>query len=212
MDDFEDQEQGHIQEVNPFTTIWYAPSRAIRSVITYKPTYFAIIIAMLVGITDMFETAISEEFGDHMSLSVILVTLLVGGILSGVLGMVITVALSQFIGKLLGGIAKFREVFMAIGAASIPAAFTLAIYLIDLVVIGENLFVDVELSGGQVLWLLFSAFVTFVLSTWTLFLTIKSIAEAHQFSFWKGLLTFIIPVVTIFLLFFGLIFIVRLLF
>lgn len=212
MNDVEHEERETVQEMNPFKTIWYAPSATIRSVITYKPTYFAIILAILVGITDMFDTAMSEEFGNHISMPIILVILLVGGVLSGVIGMVITAGLSKFIGKLLGGIAEFREMFMAIGAAYIPAALTIVIYLIDLFIIGDKLFVDAELSVVQVLWLLFSVFATFVLSTWTMFLTIKAIAEAHRFSFWKGLLTFVIPVVTIFFLFLGFIFMILLLF
>ncbi len=212
MRNIEHYEQEEIQEVNPWKTIWYSPRAAIRSVIEFKPTSFAIILAAIVGMTEIFDKAISEELGETMAMPLILLIALIGGAISGVIGLVVTAGLSTLIGKLFGGVARFKEMFMAIGAAYIPAALSIVIYVIDLLILGEKLFIDVDISVFQALWLVFSAFLTVVLSIWMLFLTIKAIAVAHRFSFWKGLFTYIIPSIAIFLLLIGFIFMIFLFF
>lgn len=182
-----------VEEVNPLTAIWYAPRKAMRSVIEYKPTSFVLTLAILYGITEMFDEAIGEEYGETLSLLPILLIILIGGALSGIIGLAITAGLSAVIGRWFGGTGYFKEMFKAISAAYIPVAFSIIIYLFHLIFVGAAIFVEVEISFAQSIWLLFGGLITIVLSFWTLVLTFIAIAEVHKFSIWRAIATYIIP-------------------
>lgn len=205
-------DEERIKEVNPFKTIWYAPRETFQSVIEYKPIRFAIVLAILFGMTEVFDEAISEEFGKHLSMTPILLITLLGGALSGIIGLAITAGLSTLIGKLFGGVGRFKEMFMAIGAAYIPVALSIVIYILHLLIVGEALFIDIDMSIVQAIWLIFSGVLTIVLSFWTLILTVLAISEVHRFSVWRALVTYIIPAVLLVLLLLLFIFFIALVF
>lgn len=77
--------------------------------------------------------------------------------------------------------------------------------VLDVLFLGEKLFIDAVLSPFQIGWLLLSAFFVFILAVWSFFLMIKAVAEAYQFSSWKGLLTLIIPAAVILVLVLGIV-------
>lgn len=197
------------KEVNPWKTIWYAPRAAIRSVIDYKPMMFAIVLAILVGVTNILDRAIGKNLGEQMATPVVWLLILIGGTISGIVSWIVFSGIMTVIGKMFGGTAKFKEMAMAIGAAYIPSALTVIIYLLDVIFLGQKLFIEADITMFQITWLLLSSFMTIILSFWTIFLMIKAIAEAHHFSSWKGFFTLIIPTVllTIVLVIIGFLFV-----
>lgn len=186
-----------IEEVNPWTSIWIAPRKAIRSAITHKKTQLAFILAMIYGITSFLDRAIGDNLGDSMPFLLVLVIALVGGAIGGLIGWWILSGLASLIGKWLGGVGTYEEMKIAVGVSYIPVALSGVLYVFDLLFLGTSLFQDVEVAVFQVFWLLFSASIGVVFSFWSIFILIKGVAEAHRFSSWKALLTLVLPFIVL---------------
>ena len=184
-----------MEEMNPWTLVWTAPRKAVRSAITNNKAQLAFILAMIFGITSFFDRAIGRNLGDTFPFLLVLVMTLVGGAIGGLLGWWILSGISFFIGKWLGGTGTYEEMKIAVGISYIPVALTGVLYVLDLLILRTSLFKDVEVSVFQALWLLFSASIGVVFSFWSIFIVIKGVAEAHRFSSWKALLTLVLPFV-----------------
>lgn len=183
--------------LNPWTSVWIRPRAAVRSAISNKPMKFAIILASIAGVAQLLDRAMNKNLGDSMStMMVLLLAILVGPIL-GLLGWWISSGVTYLVGKWIGGIGSFADMKMAVGVSYIPIVLSLALYILDLLFLGDSLFRDVEIPIFQFLWLLFSAFCSLVLTVWGVVILIKGIAEVHLFSSWKGLLTLVIPFVAL---------------
>ena len=184
---------GH--EVNPWTSIWIKPRATVRSAISNKPMKFAIILASIAGVTQLLDRAMDKDLGDSMSTMAILLLAILAGPILGLIGWWISSGVAYIVGKWVGGIGSFEEMKMAVGLSSIPIVVSIGLYLLDLLFLGDALFMDVEVSMFQFLWLLFSVICSAVLSVWSIVILIKGIAEVHLFSSWKAVLTLIIPFV-----------------
>lgn len=184
---------GHV--VNPWTSIWIKPRATVRSAISNKPMRFAIILASIAGVTQLLDRAMNKNLGDSMSTMAILLLAILAGPILGLIGWWISSGVAYIVGKWVGGIGSFEEMKMAVGLSSIPIVVSVGLYLLDLLFLGDALFMDVEVSMFQFLWLLFSVICSAVLSVWSIVILIKGIAEVHLFSSWKAVLTLIIPFV-----------------
>lgn len=188
-----ENEPASVDELNPWTAIWSTPRKAIRSAINYPNTKLVMILVIVAGIINILDRAVGENLGDTMPFILILLLALVGGAIGGLIGWWILAGLMTFIGKLFGGLGTYKEMKIAVGISYIPMALSGIVYIFDVLFLGSSLFMDVEISVFQVIWLLFSSSIGLVLSFWSLFILIKGIAEVHRFSSWKGLLTLLIP-------------------
>lgn len=187
-----------IEEMNLWTTIWIAPRKAVRFAIDYDKKKLAMILIVITGIINFLGRAIGDNLGDSMPFLLILVLALVGGTIAGFIGWWILSGLATLIGKWLGGAGTYEEMKIAVGISYIPIAFSGVLYIFDLLFLGSSLFMDVEISMFQAIWLLFSSSIDVVLSCWSMFILIKGVAEAHRFSSWKSLLTLILPFIILF--------------
>lgn len=188
-----ESKQDMIEEVNLWSTIWIAPRKAIRSAIDYDKKKLSMMLIVIVGIINFLDRAIGQNLGDSIPFLLILVLALVGGTIAGFIGWWILSGLATFIGKWLGGVGTYEEMKIAVGISYIPIAFSGVLYIFDVLFLGQSLFMNVEVSVFQVIWLLFSSSIGVVLSCWSMFILIKGVAEAHRFSSWKSLLTLILP-------------------
>lgn len=195
MENTYENEPAPMEEMNPWTLVWTAPRKAVRSAITNNKAQLAFILAMIFGITSFFDRAIGRNLGDTFPFLLVLVMTLVGGAIGGLLGWWILSGISYFVGKWLGGTGTYEEMKIAVGISYIPVALTGVLYVLDLLILRTSLFKDVEVSVFQALWLLFSASIGVVFSFWSIFIVIKGVAEAHRFSSWKALLTLVLPFV-----------------
>lgn len=195
---------------NVWASIWIAPRATIRAAIEGNMMRLAFILIAISGVIRFLDQAIAKNLGDTVPFLLILVLALIAGPLLGLLGWVIGASLITWVGKWFGGLGTYREMKIALGLSNIPMAFALAAYCLDVVVLRQALFMDVEISIVQALWLLLSASITAVLGGWSAFMGIKAVAEVHRFSSWLALLTLLILafilVVIIFVIVFILIF------
>lgn len=185
------------EKLNPWLTIWYAPRATIRSAINYRNSKLLVFLAIIYGIARTFVFAINREFGEQMSLWLILLFILVIGTISGVIFWYIYSAINYYVGKIFHGKGTFDEMCTAMAIAFVPHAVIVILYVLGVVFLGEKLFYDATLSTIQTGWHSFSACFAFVLLYWSIFLAIKGIAEVHQFSSWIGLFTISLPVIIV---------------
>ncbi|MEI3613874.1 Yip1 family protein [Pseudogracilibacillus sp. SO30301A] len=193
------------EKLNPWLTIWYAPRATMRSAINYRNSKLLIFLAIMAGITEFFDRAISDNLGVHMNFWVVLLMIIVVGGIIGIISWFIWSAINYYVGKLLKGKGTYDEMRVAMAISFIPFAISVIFCFLDVLFLREKLFTNAVLSPFQIGWLLLSAFFVFILAVWSFFLMIKAVAEAHQFSSWKGLLTLIIPAAVIFVLVLGIV-------
>ena len=188
-----------VDELNPWMAIWGTPRKAIRSAINYPNIQLVMQLVVVAGIINILDRAVGKNLGDKMPFLLVLLLALVGGAIAGFIGWWILAGLMTFIGKWFGGLGTYKEMKIAVGISYIPMAISGILYIFDVLFLGTSLFMDVEISVFQVLWLLFSSSIGLVLSFWSLFILIKGIAEVHRFSSWKGLLTLFMPFIILML-------------
>ncbi|MCG7334541.1 YIP1 family protein [Sporosarcina sp. ACRSM] len=186
------------EDLNVWTSIWIRPRETVRYAIDNKSMKFALILVLISGVFDVLNGASQNNTGDVIPISVILLLAVVLGPFLGWIGWWIGAGIATFVGKWFGGIGKFEELKMAFAISYIPIIIGAILWIPDLLILGEALFIeDIDISAGKWLWLIFSGFIGVVLGIWSFIITIKAIAEAHRFSAWRGLLTVIIPSVVI---------------
>jgi hypothetical protein len=88
-----------------------------------------------------------------------------------------------------------KEVRAALAWGSVPYLLIILIQIVLIAIFGRNWFVSSdEWISQEVYYLIFFILlpVGLVLLIWQIVLTIKTVAEAHRFSNWKGLATLIL--------------------
>ncbi|MEK5038431.1 Yip1 family protein [Sporosarcina sp. FSL K6-3457] len=187
------------EELNVWTSIWLKPRETVRYAINHKPMKFAVILALIAGIFDLLNGATQNNLGDTISIPMIFVLAIIVGPIFGIIGWWIGAGIATIVGTWLGGIGKFAELKMAFAITYIPIILFGFLWIPDYLILGEVLFIeDFDISFGKIIWLFFSGFISIVVGIWNFIITINAIAEAHQFSRWRGFWTIVIPATVIF--------------
>lgn len=182
------------EELNVWTSIWLKPKATVRYAIDYKPMKFAVMLVLIAGIFDMLDAATQNNLGDSISVPMIFVLAIIVGPILGAIGWWIGAGIATIVGTWLGGIGRFTELKMAFAITYIPIIFAGVLWIPDVLILGKILFVEnFHISAGQQIWLFFSGFISIVVGIWSFIITINAIAEAHQFSRWRGFWTIVIP-------------------
>jgi len=191
------------EEMNVWTAVWLKPKEVARYAIDYKPIKFAIILALLAGVLDGLNGASQNNLGDGMSISGIFITSILIGPILGLIAWWLGAGISTIVGTFLGGIGRFEELKMAFAITLIPGIVGGMLWIPDLLILGESLFMEDNIvTGGKFVWLLFSGTIGFIIGIWGFVITIMAIAEAHQFSAWRGFWTVVIPAILVFIVVF----------
>lgn len=191
------------KEMNVWTAVWLKPKEAVRYAIDFKPMRFAIILALIAGLLDVLNGTSQNNLGEGMSVPGIFVMAIIMGPILGLIAWWLGAGISTIIGTWLGGIGRFAELKMAFAITLIPGIVGGMLWIPDLLILGESLFVEDDIvTGGKLVWLLFSGTIGFIIGIWGFIITIMAIAEAHQFSAWRGFWTVVIQAVLIFVVLF----------
>ncbi|MDX1437521.1 MAG: Yip1 family protein [Anaerolineales bacterium] len=193
----------------PYLTIWYKPRGTMRAILDYNPEMWIYPLAALVGINQAFEYAARSNAGDALDLWAILLLVAAGGPILGVIAIWIGGAIFAWIGGLFGGQGTFQDVRAALAWAAIPSIFTLALNLVSLLILRQEAFtsttpqMDAAIESNLffavvvILFGLGSIFLGIILTIWALIISVKTMAEAHQFSSWRGLATVALPTIVL---------------
>lgn len=196
------EEIGNGEKINPWLHIWTKPRATVRSAIYHNSIGLAFVLAMIAGIATTWDNAISENAGGRYLMEYSLLGLIIGiiiiGSLLGLLTWVFVASTVTFVGRWLGGQGTVKELLIATGIAYVPIALLLSFNIIDLLLLGENIFIDAFITEGNAMWLMFSGVIASIVGIWNIVISLKSIGEAHRFSAWRALASIIIVIVMLF--------------
>ena len=186
--------------MNPFLSVWLHPKQTARYVIEHKTIVYALILlvlsSVLAGSTELFNT---EAYPDLSFVWIFLIFIILVPII-GITFMFITTGIVFLIGKLLNGTGSFWDVFKASSISSIPSICTA-----PLLILGTA--VNEVSAVGLIVGIL-----TIVTSIWAVVILVAAIAEAHQLSIIRSIITLIIPTIILVLLLIGIVIIIMVFF
>ena len=182
--------------MNPFLSVWLHPKQTARYVIEHKTIVYALMLlvlsALLSGSAELFNT---EAYPDLSFVWIFLIFIILVPVI-GITFMFITTGIVFFIGKLLNGTGSFWDVFKASSISSIPAICTAPLFILGT---AAN---EVSAVG------LIVGILTIVTSIWAVVILVAAIAEAHQFSIIRSIVTLIIPTIILVFLLIGIVIII----
>ncbi len=208
-------EISELQPLNPWFAIWIRPRETIRYIVAADVNYHLYLLATIVGVLQTLGSAIESKTGDILPWYVVVIGILVVGPLSGVLNLYIGGAVFRWVGSRLGGSGTFKAVRAAYAWSFLPNIIGAFPYILYVLLFRSEAFssktpqFDVRLSQNPALssyvfgWGLLLMIGGFVSLIWQPVILSNTLGEVHGFSAWRGLLTFLIPVVIISILLFA---------
>ena len=191
----EEYEYFYGDAVNPWLMIWIRPAYTMRYILDNEPWYGMFIVAILAGMGVVLANhfVIASEYNSDFQLVPILVFTLSSGGIAGLVGAFFWGYVVQWIGTVMGGKGSSSDVIAAMAWSRIPEV-VLLIYALVLITffMQEDYFIaglgDDELSW-DVMWIwlqeipvLSFVFTMFVCSVWGIFIRVRCLAEAQQYT------------------------------
>jgi len=175
----------------PWFSIWVKPRKTIRQILDRNPAQFVLLLSALSGIYRFLEQAAKRSLGDHFSLLGILILSVIAGSLIGMISVYISAAFFRWVGSWLGGTATSAEVRCAIAWSSVPDVVQIIIFCPVIILVGRDYFTSSAdwITPWAALLILAIGAIGMILFIWRGMIFVSVLAEVHQFSFWKGLLT-----------------------
>lgn len=209
----EEQEEYTLTDTEIFTKIWIQPRLVFRYINYHSYDKFVPYLVILAGIYRAFDNAMEKHSGENFSLfSVLFLAIIFGGLL-GWISYYIYAALISFTGKWIGGIVNTRAIFNMMAHGMTPSIIALFLFSIQIIIHGNNVFMigydtileDFEENSISVILIILQL----IFTIYTVFLCVIGLSEIQNFSIWKSILNFLLPIlmivvpVVLILLFFG---------
>ena len=179
--------------MNPFLSVWLHPKQTARYVIEHKTIVYPLILLVigyiLTGSAEVFNT---EAYPDISFVWLFLIFIILVPII-GMIFMFITTGIVFLIGKLLNGTGSFWDVFKASSMSGIPAICTSPVLIL-------GAFLNEVSAIGVIVNIL-----TIAISIWAIVILVAAIAEAHQFSIIRSIITLIVPTIILIFLLIGIV-------
>lgn len=186
--------------MNPFLSVWLHPKQTARYVLEHKTIVYALLLLVLSYVLTGSAELFNSEFYLDLSFVWLFLIFIILVPIIGLTFMFITTGIVFLIGKLLDGTGSFWDVFKASSISSIPAIFTSPLFILGAVI-----------DGGSTVVLILNL-ITIVISIWAIVILVGAIAEAHQFSIIRSIVTLIIPTIILVFLLIGIVIIIMIFF
>ena len=194
--------------MNPFLSIWLHPKQTTRYVIEHKTIVYTLILLVLGYIGSGFSIFLNSALYPEFPYILIFLTVIIFAPIIGIIILFITTGIVFFVGKLLTGTGSFWELIKAYSLSCIPSIFLGPLYILWMFVSPESFFYPDESSALAVI----IGICIVIIGIWSVVILIASVAESHQFSIVRSIITLIVPAFLLFISIFGLIIIMALIF
>ena len=178
------------KNINPWLNIWVRPKATIRFILDTNPKcviiWLAIIGGMISSLAWLGYTWISYPSEQNIQHILYFILILVGGALLGLFYLYVGGWLYQLTGSWIGGKGTFIDLKCAVGWSHYPLIVSNMISFLSLLAI-PNLWTQTIFG-----------MVDIVTMIWGFLVFLNLVAEAHRFSAWKALLTFVIALILLF--------------
>ena len=189
--------------LNPWLSMWTKPRSTVQWLIERDPARNIVLLPTLAALSDALNRASSKGLGDTSPLPLILVMALVTSVIFGPLMLYLGSIILGWTGKWLGGRASREAIGMALAWSMVPIAWSLLLWIPELLIFGTELFSHSapSVAASPLLFLSFKV-AEAVLGCWALVLLLKSLGQVQGFSAWRalgttllGLLILVVPIV-----------------
>ncbi len=180
---------------NPFVWIWLRPRGVVRNLLNGPYRWWMYLFPILASFDSGLSNASESALGNKYSLAQIGAFCLVFAAIIAMLSIWIGAWLLHLIGRALGGRATRRELRAAYCWSCIPLVEIMLFWIPYLAAFGADTFT----SNRPRFWdpgappvLLAGGLLEAALTTWAVVISLFALAEAHRFSFWRALATFLV--------------------
>lgn len=177
--------------MNPWFSIWIRPRATIRHVVAHDPERLVWVLAMLAGIGRALDRADMRNAGDQLQWPFIALGALMVGPLLGVAGLYLGGALVRWTGRWLGGQGSAVAIRAAIAWAGALEVWGLLLWIPQVAVFGQELFMSdmPSLTAVPVLTLVALGFAvaSVTVGLWTAVVLVVGLSEVQGFSLWRAL-------------------------
>lgn len=187
---------------NPWFAIWLEPRATMRQVLENDPVARIWLLGALGGISQVLHQASVSHEAEPLAYDpvAVLVAISVIGAVYGIVSLWVMPYPVCWTGRWLGGLGGVAAVRSSLAWAQVPGIWSLLLYGLLIITAGPRfLSAAFELTptdgAGRVA--LAAAVVIGVITIWQFFTTLKTVAEAQQFSAWRALVNLILAAVLV---------------
>jgi hypothetical protein len=183
---------------SPWLAIWIRPKETIRQLVETNPTRQVIGLALLLGISLIFNEAVTQNAADRVSLSFIVGMSLIAGPAAGLIALYAGVAVLHWVSRQFGGKASPVELRAAVAWAALPNIVALLLKIPELQLFGPEFFSSstpsLDANPKLAATLTGFAIAEGILALWAFILLVQCLSQVSRFSTWLGLITSIVPI------------------
>ena len=177
----------------PWLSILFSPRSTIRAIIDSDPHRYVYVIVMIAGVFEFLSSASERDFGDSISLVVILAGSIVIAPLA-IIGWFINGSILGWSGRLLGGKATSDEVRAALAWSNVPLIISLFFLIAIIPIYGIDLFrFDAPRLDSNPFPFMLYLLLGLVLALWHYVILWKCYAEVHNISLLIALVAYLLP-------------------
>lgn len=190
------QEPPARRPLDPLFAIWTTPRATLHRLLD-RPEHQSILLAALSGVYGALAVADANNLGDLGDTLLMLGLAVVLGAGGGVLLLYGSARLVEWTGRRLGGVADGQEIRTALAWAAVPFLAGLALYAVQLLFYGEDLFLTLDASPGLDLGLAGFALLRLVLQAWSVVIVVGAMAEAQRLEIWRAVVNLLLTVLAL---------------
>ena len=165
----------------PFATIWLSPRRTIERIVTTRPTYLVLPLAMLGMVAGFYTQLAGVGLAGALDDWRLALGFIVASAVFGIIWLYLSALLLSWIGRLLGGEATARQLRAVIAWSTVPAILGALIVILVMKTTGANAIVD---NGLQ--WL------AIVFGVWTAIIFMLMLGRVEHFGFWRTVVAYVL--------------------
>ena len=181
---------------NPWGWIHIRPRKVMKQAFIHSERKQEWMLIILFGMMLGLEQASLRSVGDSLSFPLILIMALLLSPLIGAVAWYVLGGIAYWVGNWFGGTATWEEIRTSVAWSSIPFSMKLILWIPFLAFFGDEMFTSLmpSLENSPLLFFLYFLLmaVDLVITIWYGIILCKGVGEAHDFSAWKSLLSFLI--------------------
>ena len=182
-----------------FTKIWTSPRKIFTRINDEDYSKYVVVLLALSGISRAFGQAANQNWGDRMSIWVILGVCIIAGGLIGWVSYYIYAALISWTGKWLKGEGNTDSILNIMAYAMLPSIVALIFLVPQIGVYGNEMFkADGDIVNAGLISNIFvylSLFLELAFAIWAIILIVIGVSVVQKFSIGKAILNMLIPLV-----------------
>ena len=178
----------NVDDRQPLLSMMVKPRETFRYAIQDKTFSLSLYIGAFGGFSNALLGYLQVEYPKGISLSEIVYSAFITGVITYLLTSFIMGYLLKVIGKVFGAHATFKEIFQTLCLITIPYIWLLPILLFWMQLSPTTYFKTnfAQLEMGEVLVLAFGSFAVLIASIWGFIITLVGLSEVMKVSKWKA--------------------------